>query len=181
MTTTPSMRELSREESRTLLAKKNVGRIAFTLHDRVDLEPISYVNDGDWIFGRTSAGSKLTKLLHHPWCAFEVDEVHGLFDWTSVVVKGTFQLLDPETGSPDIYRRATKLLRKLVPGTLSAQDPAPHRDVVFGIYVNEVTGRTSTARARKQAHPRHARASASATGATTPSVAVRPPGLESAT
>ena len=145
MMTKPTIRELSAEESRTLLGEKNVGRIAFTLHDRVDLEPINYGNDGEWIFGRTSAGSKLAKLLHHPWCAFEIDEVHGLFDWTSVVVKGTFYLLDPELGSPDVYRRAEQLLRKLVPGSFSAHDPAPYRDIVFGIWVHEITGRASTA------------------------------------
>jgi hypothetical protein len=32
--------------------------------------------------------------------------MRGLFDWSSVVVKGTFYLLDPEIGSPDTYRRA---------------------------------------------------------------------------
>jgi nitroimidazol reductase NimA-like FMN-containing flavoprotein (pyridoxamine 5'-phosphate oxidase superfamily) len=142
-TTTPQFRELTTEESHALLARNNVGRIAFTLHDRVDIEPIGYVSDGEWIFGRTSMGTKLATLLHHPWCAFEADEIRDLFDWSSVVVKGTFYLLDPEIGSPDTYQRATRLLTALVPGTFSAQDPAPHRDIVFGVFVHEVTGRTA--------------------------------------
>jgi len=144
MPTKPDIRELSTEEAHALLASGNVGRLAFTLHDRVDVEPINYVKDGEWIFGRTSTGSKLAKLLHHPWCAFETDVVHGLFDWKSVVVKGTFYLLDPEMGSPDLYRRAIGLLNKLVPGTFSATDPVPHRDIPFGIYINEISGRAST-------------------------------------
>jgi uncharacterized protein len=141
--TAAEFRDLTLDESRTLLADHSVGRLAFTLHDRVDIAPISYVNDDAWIFGRTSKGTKLATLLHHPWCAFEVDEVRGPFDWSSVVVKGSFHLLDPEIGSPDTYRRAEALLRDLVPGTFSADDPAPHRDIVFGIFIQEITGRTA--------------------------------------
>jgi nitroimidazol reductase NimA-like FMN-containing flavoprotein (pyridoxamine 5'-phosphate oxidase superfamily) len=142
-TTDSGIRELTMEECHELLASQKVGRIAFTLHDRVDIEPISYVSEGQWIFGRTSIGSKLATLLHNPWCAFEVDEVEDILHWSSVVVKGAFHLLDPEVGSPDTYRRAEKLLRTLVPGTFSAHDPVPHRDIVFGISIQDIRGKAS--------------------------------------
>jgi nitroimidazol reductase NimA-like FMN-containing flavoprotein (pyridoxamine 5'-phosphate oxidase superfamily) len=141
--TDTEFRELTLEESHALLASQHVGRLAFTRHDRVDLEPIHYVTDGEWVFGRTSKGAKLSTLLHHPWCALEADEVRGMFDWASVVVKGTFYLLDPEIGSPDTYRRAEKVLRTLVPGTFGAHDPAPQRNIVFGIFIHEITGRAA--------------------------------------
>jgi nitroimidazol reductase NimA-like FMN-containing flavoprotein (pyridoxamine 5'-phosphate oxidase superfamily) len=139
----PKFRHLTPEECQTLLTSNNVGRIAFSLHDRVDIEPINYVSEGDWIFGRTSEGAKLTALLHHAWCAFEVDEVRGLFDWSSVVVKGTFSILDPKVGSLHTYQRASSLLWRLVPGTFSAGDPAPQRRIIFGIFVHEISGRTA--------------------------------------
>lgn len=139
----PEFRELTKEESHSLLTRHNVGRIAFTLHDRVDIEPINYVSDGEWIFGRTAPGTKLTTLLHHPWCAFETDDVRGMFHWDSVVAKGTFYLLDPEVGSPDTFRRGQKLLQKLVPGTFSEHDPTPHRAILFGIFVHEISGRSA--------------------------------------
>lgn len=142
--TGPRIRDLTREESLEILGAGNVGRIAFTLHDRVDIAPVNYVSDGQWIFGRTSTGAKLGMLLHNPWCAFETDEVRGLFDWSSVVVKGTFSLLDPETGSPDTYARAERLLEQLVDGTFTEHDPAPHRNIVFGIFVREITGRSAS-------------------------------------
>ncbi len=134
-------RDLTLEESHAFLASRHVGRIAFSLHDRVDIEPIHFVSDGDWIFGRTGRGAKLATLLHHPWCAFETDDVRGLFDWTSVVVKGTFSVLDPLIGSLHTYQRAQTLLQAFVPGTFSPDDPAPKRDIVFGIFAHEVTGR----------------------------------------
>jgi nitroimidazol reductase NimA-like FMN-containing flavoprotein (pyridoxamine 5'-phosphate oxidase superfamily) len=137
----PHFRDLSTDEARSLLARLTVGRVAFTLHDRVDIEPINYASDGDWIYGRTGAGMKLTTLLHNPWCALEADEVRGPLDWESVVAKGTFYLLDPETGSPGAYDRAVARLREILPGTFSEGDPVPQRDIIFGIYVNEISGR----------------------------------------
>ncbi|MEO8333618.1 MAG: pyridoxamine 5'-phosphate oxidase family protein [bacterium] len=136
--------QLDEAGAKAFLTRKHVGRIAYSLHDRVDIEPISYSFDAPWILGRTSIGSKLATLLHRPWCAFEVDEVDGPFDWTSVVVKGTFYLLDPESGSPDVYAKALKSMRSLVPDAFSPRDPAPHRTVMFGIHVNEITGRSAT-------------------------------------
>ena len=143
LTRAAAFRDLTLDESRTLLADHSLGRLAFTLRDRVDIEPISYANDRAWIFGRTSHGTKLSTLLHHPWCAFEVDEARGPFDWSSVVVQGTFYLLDPEIASADTYQRAEALLCELVPGTFTVDDPAPERDIVFGIFIREITGRTA--------------------------------------
>ncbi len=139
----PEFRELTLEECYAFLTSQKVGRLAFTLHDRVDIQPINYISDGEWIFGRTSQGSKLATLMHNPWCAFEIDEVRDVFDWASVVVKGTFHILDPKLGSLFTFQRAEKLLRTLLSGSFSLRDPVAHRNVVFGIFVNEITGRAA--------------------------------------
>jgi nitroimidazol reductase NimA-like FMN-containing flavoprotein (pyridoxamine 5'-phosphate oxidase superfamily) len=140
----PTFTTLESAESRALLARHRVGRIAYALHERIDIEPVHYVVDGDWLFGRTSVGTKLATLAHNPWCAFEVDEVHALFDWSSVVVKGNFYLLDPEASSPGLYARALERLMTLIPETFSPGDPVPQRTILFGIYVQELTGRSAT-------------------------------------
>jgi nitroimidazol reductase NimA-like FMN-containing flavoprotein (pyridoxamine 5'-phosphate oxidase superfamily) len=144
--TAPTFRELPDEEARALLARNNVGRLAFSFHDRVDIEPINYAFDGDWLFMRTSAGTKLTTIAHHPWVAFEVDEVRGQFDWQSVVVRGAMHRLDAE-GSPAqraTHARAVEQLRTVVPSTLRAGDPVPFRDVLLGLHLDEITGRGAT-------------------------------------
>ncbi|MDQ6887645.1 MAG: pyridoxamine 5'-phosphate oxidase family protein [Gemmatimonadota bacterium] len=138
----PIIRALRGDEAQALLARNQVGRIAFSLHDRVDVEPIHYVYDAPWIFGRTSAGAKLLTLSHHQWCAFETDEVRGLFDWTSVVVKGPFS----PRGSPSAtwdYDRAVAALRRLLPSAFTDDDPTPSRDIVFGVHAAEISGRCS--------------------------------------
>lgn len=141
----PKYLTLSGAEARAVLARHHVGRIAYVADGHVDIEPIHFVTDGEWLYGRTSIGTKLATLVYEPRCALEVDEIRALFDWTSVVVKGTFHLLDPQTGSPDVHDRALALLGRLVPGMLTAWDPAPHRVVPFGISMEQVTGRVARA------------------------------------
>jgi uncharacterized protein len=141
----PVIRDLSADECAAVLARGHVGRLAFALHDRVDIQPVHYVYDDGWLYGRTSTGAKLATLRHNPWVAFEVDEVRAPYDWTSVVVRGSFhQLAEPEDAAPRerlAREHAIELLRALVPRTLRPGDPTPWRDVVFRIAIDEITGR----------------------------------------
>ncbi|HMI58203.1 MAG TPA: pyridoxamine 5'-phosphate oxidase family protein [Gemmatimonadaceae bacterium] len=139
--TGPEFRALSSEASRALLERHHVGRIAFSFRDRVDIQPMHYVFEDNWLYGRTSRGSKFATLVHNPWCAFEVDEIRGTFDWDSVVVKGYLELLDPELASPDAYARGLELMREIVPQTFRDHDPVPQRSILFRIHASEVTGR----------------------------------------
>lgn len=137
------IRALSGDEAERLLARNQVGRIAFSMHDRVDVEPLHYVYERPWIYGRTSFGAKILTLAHNQWCAFETDEVRGLFDWESVVVKGPFSPHGTATANWD-YDTALAALRRLIPETLMANDPTPHRDIVFAVHASEIFGRMST-------------------------------------
>jgi nitroimidazol reductase NimA-like FMN-containing flavoprotein (pyridoxamine 5'-phosphate oxidase superfamily) len=143
----PNILELEPDEITAILARNRVGRIAYSSHDRVDIEPMHYVYSQGWIYGRTSRGAKLQTLEKNRWVAFEVDEVTSLFDWRSVVVHGGVYLLEGDTSaeSSESYTRALELLRGLLPSTFREDDPVPHRDVVFRIAVQEATGRRAIA------------------------------------
>ena len=137
----PTARELSPAEAGALLARNSVGRIAFCWENRVDIEPIHYVYDAPWIFGRTRVGAKLVALAHNQWCAFETDEATGRFDWASVVVKGPFTALNSAILQSEKYDRAVIALREIHPEIFTENDPMPERTVVFGIHANEISGR----------------------------------------
>jgi nitroimidazol reductase NimA-like FMN-containing flavoprotein (pyridoxamine 5'-phosphate oxidase superfamily) len=140
--TMPVIRALRGEEAEAMLKRHQVGRLAFSLHDRIDIEPMHFVFDAPWIFGRTSAGTKLLTLAHHQWCAFEIDEVRGLFDWDSVVVKGPFSAQGSVHASWD-PARALGAVRRLLPATFTDADPTPHRTILFGVHASEISGRCS--------------------------------------
>ena len=139
----PVTRDLSDAEKEALLKRNQVGRIAFSFHDQVDVRPIHYVFDNGWLFGRTSAGNKLETLRHNQWVAFEVDEVDGPFDWRSVIVRGAFYRFDPDGNEFEarLYQRGLELIRKIVPETLTDRDPVPFRTELFGMKVDSATGR----------------------------------------
>lgn len=142
----PRFRALSTAECVSLLKGQQVGRLAYVHHGQVGIVPIHYAYADGWLYGRTAAGAKIAALRHHPWVAFEVDEIAGTFEWRSVVVRGAFYLIarDGPGGDRQRWGRAVELLRRLVPATFAPGDPTPGRDLVFRIHVGELTGRAAT-------------------------------------
>jgi nitroimidazol reductase NimA-like FMN-containing flavoprotein (pyridoxamine 5'-phosphate oxidase superfamily) len=144
---TPVIRTLERDESEAILARNHVGRLAYTREGRVDIEPIHYVFEGGWIYGRTSHGAKI-EGTGEAWApvAFEVDEVEEVFRWRSVVVHGGFYTV-PKDGAEwerAEWSKGVDLLRRLIPGTLTGEDPVPGRTIIFRIAVQEISGREAT-------------------------------------
>ena len=136
-------RELSRDEVEAMLLRNRVGRLAFSLHDRVDVQPIHYIYERGWLYGRTSEGDKIAALKHNQWVAFEVDEVTDLFDWRSIVIHGSFWIMHPR-GSPraeELWTKAAELVSKIVPGALTESDPVAFRQTLFRIAVSDARGR----------------------------------------
>ncbi|WP_373065553.1 pyridoxamine 5'-phosphate oxidase family protein [Gemmatimonas sp.] len=146
MTHQPDFHVLDRAACEALLATQHVGRLAFTFHDRVDIEPIHYVYADGHIYGRTQYGTKVHVLAHHPWIAFEVDEIKALFEWRSVVVHGRIQFPDPDGSAQNVsqFAHAVEMFRTLVPTAFDADDPTPARELAFVIAVQEMTGRAAT-------------------------------------
>jgi nitroimidazol reductase NimA-like FMN-containing flavoprotein (pyridoxamine 5'-phosphate oxidase superfamily) len=148
-------RDLNRDEIEAMLLRNRVGRIAFSFHDRVDIQPIHYVYERGWLYGRTSEGDKLATLKHNQWVAFEIDEVTDLFDWKSLVIHGSFWILHPR-GSPhaeELWKKAADLVSSIVPGALTDSDPVAFRQTLFRIAVGDVRGREATVRPRVQNDP----------------------------
>ena len=145
----PTFKTMSVRESRALLRRNGIGRLAFTFKDHVDIEPIGYVLDGPWLYGRTSRGTKMVQLKHNPWVAFEVDEVEGPLDWRSVVVHGTVYFLNPGGQEHDDFAYAVSLFRKWDPRVLRGDDPVPSRTIFFRLHVDELSGRMARTKAAK--------------------------------
>ena len=141
-----TIRELTSDEMHSILARNHVGRIAYSFRDRVDIRPISYAYSDNWIFGRTSQSDKLHVMRHNQWVAFEVDEVHGPFDWVSVVAHGSFYRLSDETMPQSIELRdeALKHIRSFAPAALRGTDPVPFRTELFAIALDKITGRAAS-------------------------------------
>lgn len=141
----PFFETLTREESEAVLSRNSVGRIAFALHDRVDIVPIHYVYLDGWVYGRTASTGRLRDILRNRRVVFEVDEHSELFEWRSVIVRGSLYVIqtDGTQRSRSIYRTALSLMRGLVPESLTEADPVAFRDQLFRIRAAEISGRCS--------------------------------------
>lgn len=144
----PHFRAMTEAECTALLGRHDVGRLAYAHLGHVNIVPIHYAYADGWLYGRTGPGSKLAALRHHPWVAFEVDEVDDVFEWRSVVVRGALYLIARDGPAAERARwdRAVELLRHVVPGTMTPEDPTPERATVFRIHLGEVTGRMARTR-----------------------------------
>jgi uncharacterized protein len=137
------IQELSRGESEALLTKHHVGRLGISFHDRVRVELANYVYHEGWIYARTEHGSDLASMQHHPWAAFEVDEIDGMYDWRTVEVSGSIELIAKGSAftRSSIFETAVQLMRAVVPAVLTSDDPIPERVQILRIHVDEIRGR----------------------------------------
>ena len=139
----PMFTALSEAECHSLLARNHTGRLAFLNANRVDIEPVSYVAEGSWLFMRSAGGAKLDALAHTPYVAFEVDEVKSAFDWRSVVARGTIYWMADDGRYVDeaMLERAMDALRSFQPHALGDEDPTPFRRTIYGLHIDLLSGR----------------------------------------
>src|SRR5690606_26192048 len=103
----PRFVDLEENDVRSILARNNVGRLAFVHQGEVEIRPLHYVFKQGRIYGRTSPSALLLDPVPEPArVAFEVDEIDSIFRWKSVIVKGPLDVLVPDGDDVDEWRTA---------------------------------------------------------------------------
>ena len=111
--------------------------------------PITYVYDGQFLYGHSREGLKIDMMRKNTQICFEVDEVASITNWKSVILQGQFEELIGATA-----RRAMALLvDKLKPQMATKIDSSlgishfhKHKQsaiqsIIFRIQIKEKTGR----------------------------------------
>ena len=135
-----------------LLHEEIVGRIGYV--DRRGLPtivPITYAYDGRAIYGYSMLGAKIESMAANPRVCLEIDRVDNAAEWRSVLVRGTFELLDGRVAVEAVERISERLR------TVAAATAAPAMawrtfvtrsggdGIAYRIHVKEKYGRYSTA------------------------------------
>jgi nitroimidazol reductase NimA-like FMN-containing flavoprotein (pyridoxamine 5'-phosphate oxidase superfamily) len=106
-----------------VLRSEVVGHLGCSADGKVYITPISYVFDGECIYGHSAEGMRLRMLRAHPQVCFQVDHIENLANWVSVVVWGEFEEL-----SGDAEKEAMRLfLERMEPLQVSETAISPHR------------------------------------------------------
>lgn len=85
--------EMTAEENWNLLEHAQLGRLALSVRDDVDIFPINYAVSEGALYFRTSPGSKLAELTANPRIALEADRYDDEVA-ASVIVKGLAERLE---------------------------------------------------------------------------------------
>ena len=139
----PMVRELDRSDIERVLRRNGVGRIAYVLEQRVDVEPIHFAFVGGWIYGRTAHGARLRTVQHDGPVTFHVDEIDGVFAWRSIVAHGSVAVLplDPSPQEREQWEEGLAALQRLGPAGIPSDDELGYRGTAFRIRLDEVSGR----------------------------------------
>lgn len=89
--------ELNNIQIKNLLTSQIIGRLSCVDGTKPYIVPITYVFDGDCIYGQTNEGTKLKVLRKNPNVCMEVDTMIDMRNWQSVVVYGKFEELKNES------------------------------------------------------------------------------------
>jgi nitroimidazol reductase NimA-like FMN-containing flavoprotein (pyridoxamine 5'-phosphate oxidase superfamily) len=91
--------ELNQEQIDQLLRNEAFGRLGCHVEGKTYIVPISYVYDGESIYGYTIDGMKLQFMQRNPEVCFQIDHIQNLSNWRSVIVWGTFETLDGDAAA----------------------------------------------------------------------------------
>ena len=135
---------LTRTQIENVLRAGTVGRIGVTADGRTYVVPITYVYEGDSVYGHTTIGQKVRMMRKSPDVCFEVEDIKDMANWRTAITWGRYEEL---TG--DVATAAAKLIAaRLGPLTTSATagpvGPAARKaqtHVSYRIRLTERTGR----------------------------------------
>jgi len=149
---------LTRTQIETLLKKATVGRIGVSADGKTYVVPVTYVYDGDAVYGHSVLGQKIRMMRRAPEVCFEVEDIADMANWRTVIAQGRYEEL-----SGDVAIAAAKLIAaRLGPLTTSAtagpagKTPRGASPVSYRIRLGERSGRFERNAARKRKGGRHA-------------------------
>jgi nitroimidazol reductase NimA-like FMN-containing flavoprotein (pyridoxamine 5'-phosphate oxidase superfamily) len=96
--------ELTETEVDALLRRQHIGRIGSTSVGHVEITPIIYGYDGEFIYGHSRFGRKVQYMRGNQEVCFEVEEIVDPTAWRVVVLRGQYEELRDERGRDQAMR-----------------------------------------------------------------------------
>lgn len=137
-------------EIEEVLANHYVGHLGCHADDITYVVPISYVYDGQYIYGHTQEGMKITMMRKNPKVCFQLEDIDATANWKSVIAWGEYE----ELNEPGQRQKALELLftrplpyissrtEKMSPQWPFAPDDKTNiKGIVYRIKLKEKTGR----------------------------------------
>ena len=137
-----------------LLDRVLYGHLGCQGDKKIYVVPISFVRDGDVIYGHTTDGLKIEFMRENPNVCIQVDDVKDMAEWESGIVWGQYEelsghqeieamvkLIDRYGPIFDTIQDADERGRDVAPPRINGM-PAHH--VLYQVKITEKTGRFET-------------------------------------
>ncbi|QIP13728.1 phosphatidate cytidylyltransferase [Spirosoma aureum] len=138
---------LNDEQINYLLQSQAIGRLVCHAAAKGYAVPITYVYDGQYIYGQTKDGLKVQTLRQNPSVCFEVDTILNMDNWQSVIIQGVYEELIGEESQHAQHLIVDRITPPLVsetvvpsPGLDMHQISYPASLVTFRIRIQEKFG-----------------------------------------
>jgi nitroimidazol reductase NimA-like FMN-containing flavoprotein (pyridoxamine 5'-phosphate oxidase superfamily) len=125
-----------------VLRASTIGRIGTAANGRTYVVPITYVYDGDSVYGHSVLGQKIRMMRANPEVCFEVEDIKDMANWRSVIARGHYEEL---TG--DVAIAAARLIAARLGPLTTSETAGPSgrtrrgQPVSYRIRLVERTGR----------------------------------------
>ncbi|MFI5151842.1 MAG: pyridoxamine 5'-phosphate oxidase family protein [Chitinophagales bacterium] len=142
--------ELNQNEIEELLHQQVIGRIGCHADNSTYVVPISYAYDGEYIYGHTQEGMKIKMMRKNRHICFEVDSLHDLANWKSVISWGEFEEITQEPERNQALQRLHDRILPIVSSVTTKLSPewpfTPNntgdiKGIIFRVRLTKKTGR----------------------------------------
>jgi nitroimidazol reductase NimA-like FMN-containing flavoprotein (pyridoxamine 5'-phosphate oxidase superfamily) len=140
--------ELDMAAIEEVLRSETVARLGCIANGWPYIVPVSYVYDGEFVYGHSDEGLKLRAMRENPRVCLEVEQLRSVTNWRTVVLRGLFEQLSSEDeeravglftarlGRVDTSANARLTMQEEVERQEGIRRPIP-----FRVRVEERTGR----------------------------------------
>lgn len=135
------MRTLNNEEARRLLQNAHVSRLGCIVKGEPYVVPINCHLEGDYLYGHSLAGLKITGLRENPRACVQVDEIESDLRWRSAIAFGQYEEITNPDERADVLNKLLRRFPLLTPvESAIAVDGSAAEVIVFRIRIERVTG-----------------------------------------
>ncbi|HET8736954.1 MAG TPA: pyridoxamine 5'-phosphate oxidase family protein [Pricia sp.] len=149
---TPSIKNLEMTECLELMGNNYIGRLAYISGKTPHINPITYFHDAEEksILSYSAPGHKIEAMERYGEVAFQVDEIHTIQKWRSVLIQGSFEQLQGSTAKKYLHRFAEGVrhtIQKKEGKTpkfiqdFSSRLQYPKMPVVYRIHIIDIVGK----------------------------------------
>ena len=84
---------LSDDQIDHILSAQVVGRLGCHAEGKTYVIPIAYVFDGSYVYAHSRMGTKVAMMRKNRRVCFQVDVIHNMANWRSVMIDGEYEEL----------------------------------------------------------------------------------------